>query len=124
MNPHIRHQGTMREMCNWLQLLDNDQIADIEQKKNSARRTQAKDAVPPIRYTDRSNYVSKKAAAYNPNSYKRDAATAERIEYEKRNGLCHICKEPGHMASICPKNPKNQTSTKINDIEEVDASKN
>ena len=127
-NPHIRHSGTMKDMCDWLQQLDNDQLADIEKKKSAAaRRTTA----PNNKDKDTSTVSTGKrepskkgsgAGTYNINSYTRNVADATRIAVEKRLGLCHNCHQPGHMQDTCPELSKNASST--NQIEEVNDPKN
>ena len=119
MNPQMRHTASLKEMFNWLQQLDNDQLADAERKKTSAaRRSQGRE--PAATQTETKGNTRK--TTYNPNSYKRDAARSDRLELERRLGLCHNCHKPGHISAMCP--DKAQKSVTVNSIDDINHSKN
>ena len=110
MNPHLRHTASLKELLNWLQQLNNDQIADIEKKKTSAVRKEEK---KPVAGTT----TEKKITTYSTGSFDRDNAKAKRLENERRLGLCHHCKQPGHISATCPNKDKPKV---INEIQELD----
>ena len=118
VNPQIRHSASMKETFDWLQKLDNDQLADAERKKNAlARRPQRKETAATT--TKTSKDVTKETK-YHPNSYKRDAATTDRLAMERLLGLCHNCHQAGHISAMC----SDKKSTNVNSMEDVDMSKN
>ena len=112
MNPHMRHTVPMQELFNWLQQLDNDQIADMDKKKNSATRRQSKE-----KEGSTTEVVKEKKTIYNAGSFDRDAGKASRIETERRLGLCHTCHQPGHISATCPQKNK---SSNVHTIQELD----
>ena len=91
LNPHLRHRAPAQEMYDWLQTLDNDQLAEAERKKAAIVRKQAATS------TATTTKTTKETTTSNP---RRDTNTTR--EMERRLGLCHYCHQPGHMAATCP----------------------
>lgn len=92
LNPHLRHQAPAQEMYDWLQQLDNDQLAEAERKKAAAARKTANTSTATTKTT--------KETTTTATTPKRDADATRDIE--RRLGLCHYCHKPGHMAAMCP----------------------
>ena len=85
INPYLRHTASLKKLLNWLQQLDNDQIADIEKKKTLAIRKEEKKPVA-------GTIIEKKITIYSTGSFDRDNIKAKRLKNKRRLGLYYYCK--------------------------------